>query len=696
MKRYCRGETIRLAIAGLGIPMVLAFGANPVWAAQASEPQSLTYQCESGNSIIVYPDDSDPAAPTVRLEYLGRAFDLYQVASSPGRFATEAGLQPDHGLQWSSDGDKATLSEMLMDHTAPGPTAIETCTRNAATALTAEGAIADTTLPLGAWRLVTLHGAAAAEDVKTTISFDPDGRVSGNGGCNTFGGQATLTPTGIVIPDVFSTMMACGDDSNQQEHAFLGVLERTASHHATSGELFFYDKAGELLASFVLAAVPNDLTATGEPEYPPPLAPDGTILFRNVRIFNGVSAELSVPSDVLIEGNLIARISTQPIDATGADVKIIEGGGRVLMPGLIDAHWHAFMAATPQALLTVAEPAYLQLLAAHEAEATLMRGFTTIRDLGGPVFGLKRAIDQGIAIGPRIYPSGAMISQTSGHGDFRFLYELPRIPGGPLSYSEAEGISAIADSPDEVRLRAREQLRFGASQIKLMAGGGVNSPAHNPIESIQYTEAEMRAAVEAAENWGTYVTVHAYTPASVQRAIRAGVKVIDHGQLLDDETVQLMAEKGIWWSLQPFEYEAGVFARLSPSSQQRALQVFSGTDNAYRLAKKYHVKTAFGADILFDAEAASHQGAALTRLTRWYTPAEALKMATADNGELMALSGFINPYPGRLGVVEEGALADLLLVDGDPLENIKLIEDPQRNLLVIMKDGHVFKNILDK
>lgn len=218
------------------------------------------------------------------------------------------------------------------------------------------------------------------------------------------------------------------------------------------------------------------------------------------------------------------------------------------MPGLIDAHWHAFMAATPQTILMTAQPSYLHLLAARQAEATLMRGFTTVRDLGGSVFGLKRAIDEGVMIGPRIYPSGAFISQTSGHGDFRFAFEVPRLPGGPLSYSEVEGIAAIADSPDEVRLRTREQLRQGASQIKLMAGGGVSSP-YNPIESTQYTEAEIRAAVEAAENWGTYVTVHAYTPRAIRQAVSAGVKCIEHGQLIDDATAKLLADKGIWWSL---------------------------------------------------------------------------------------------------------------------------------------------------
>jgi len=430
---------------------------------------------------------------------------------------------------------------------------------------------------------------------------------------------------------------------------------------------------------------------------PPAAIRSPATLFENVRVFDGRNAALSASSHVLVRGNVIERISTAPIDVNGeAEIQVIAAEGRVLMPGLIDAHWHAFMAATPQPVLMSAQPSYLHLLAARQAEATLMRGFTTIRDLGGPVFGLKRAIDEGVVVGPRIYPSGAFISQTSGHGDFRFLFELPRRIGGPPSYTEAQGISAIADSPDEIRLRVREQLRLGASQIKLMAGGGVSSPPHNPIESTQYTEAELRAAVEAAENWGTYVAVHAYHPRSMQMAIRAGVKVIEHGQLTDEDTVRLMAEKNIWWSLQPLTRDLHMSEHMPPTSRARAMKVFEGTDNAYRLAKKYNVRMAFGSDILGDAAAAGRQGAALAELARWNTPAEALRMATANNGELMALSGFINPYPGKLGIVEEGALADLLLVEGNPLEDLALVADPNRNFLVIMKDGRIYKNTLPK
>ena len=227
--------------------------------------------------------------------------------------------------------------------------------------------------------------------------------------------------------------------------------------------------------SLVLAALLAGLCQAGQAQEAPGGAPSTTFtsgvvtLFQNVRIFDGKSAALSAPSNVLVRGNTIERISASPIAVdTNANVRVIAANGRVLMPGLIDAHWHAFMAATPQPLLMTADASYLHLLAARQAEATLMRGFTTVRNLGGPVFGLKRAIDEGVMIGPRIYPSGAFISQTSGHGDFRFSFEVPRTLGGPLSHSEVEGVAAIADSPDEVRLRAREQLRRGALEGRLV------------------------------------------------------------------------------------------------------------------------------------------------------------------------------------------------------------------------------------
>ena len=422
-------------------------------------------------------------------------------------------------------------------------------------------------------------------------------------------------------------------------------------------------------------------------------ASEAVTLFQNVRIFDGKSSTLSALSHLLVRGNKIEKISTTPLAVDRrADTVLIDGGGRTLMPGLIDMHWHAMLVRpTPTGAITN-DIGYNNLLAGAEATDTLMRGFTTIRDMGGPVFGLKQAIDEGTVTGPRIYPSGAVISTTGGHGDFRQPFELPRIIGGPLTRTEQVDGSMIADSPDEVRMRVREQLMLGASQIKLTAGGGVASP-HSPLDVSTFTSEELRAAVEAAENWGTYVAVHAYTPVAIQRSVAAGVKCIEHGHLMDEATARLMAEKGIWLSTQPLPEElANAFP---PGSQERAKfqQVYAGIDKVYNFAKKYKLKTGFGTDILFSQALAQRQGALLASLVRWYTPPEVLKMATGDNAQLLALSGLRSPYTGKLGVVEEGAIADLLLVDGDPLQNIKLIENPAKNFLVIMKDGKVYKNL---
>jgi imidazolonepropionase-like amidohydrolase len=416
-------------------------------------------------------------------------------------------------------------------------------------------------------------------------------------------------------------------------------------------------------------------------------------VFQNVRIFDGKSDELTAPSHVLVRGNKIERISTQPIPTDRrADTVLIDGGGRTLMPGLIDNHWHAMLIRVTPAE-SFGDVGYNNLLAAAEATDTLMRGFTTVRDLGGPVFGLKRAIDEGIVPGPRIYPCGAVITVTSGHGDFRQLTDLPRTIGGPLTRMEKLGGAAVADSPDEVRVRTREQLMQGASQIKLTAGGGVSSP-FSPVDVTTFTEAELRAAVEAAENWGTYVAVHAFTPAAIKRSIAAGVKVIEHGMLMDEATAKLMAEKGIWLSMQPLPEGLRLGFPVGSVQRAKADEVWPGIARTYVLAKKYKIKTAWGTDVLFSRALAQQQGAILASLDRWYTPAEALIMATATNAELLALSGKRNPYPGKLGVVEQGALADLLLVDGNPLENIELIADPAKSLVVIMKDGKIYKNSL--
>ncbi len=319
-----------------------------------------------------------------------------------------------------------------------------------------------------------------------------------------------------------------------------------------------------------------------------------------------------------------------------------------------------------------------------------MRGFTTIRDLGGPAFALKQAIDEGLVLGPRIYPSGAMITTTGGHADLRPLSDLPRSPGGPLSSLEQTGAGMIADSPGEVRLRVREQLVQGASQIKIVGGGGVSSP-RSPLDMSTFGEAELGAAVEAAADWNTYVTVHAYAPKTIQRAIAAGAKCIEHAHLMDEATARMMAAEDIWLSIQPFVGDDDSVPLTGPS-RIKQLQVIAGTDAAYTLAKTHKIKTAFGSDLLFSGTLTARQGPMLTHLTRWYSNAEILTMATATNGELLGMSGLRDPYPGKLGVVEKDAFADLLLVDGNPLDDINLIANPDKNLLLIMKDGRIFKD----
>jgi imidazolonepropionase-like amidohydrolase len=248
----------------------------------------------------------------------------------------------------------------------------------------------------------------------------------------------------------------------------------------------------------------------------------------------------------------------------------------------------------------------------------------------------------------------------------------------------------VADSPDEVRVRVREQLLLGASQVKLTAGGGVASP-HSPLDVSTFTEEELRAAVQAAENWGTYVAAHAYTPAAIQRAIAAGVKVIEHGHLMDEPTAEMMSRKGIWLSFQPFT-DNDAAPVVPPASRARLLQVIAGTDNTVALAKKHKLKMAFGTDMLFSPVVATLQGGELVKMRKWYSAPEVLVMATGTNAELLKLSGPRDPYPGKLGVVQEGALADLLLVDGDPIANIDLIADPGKSFVVIMKDGKIYKN----
>jgi len=415
------------------------------------------------------------------------------------------------------------------------------------------------------------------------------------------------------------------------------------------------------------------------------------VLIRNARIFTGCTPDLIEGQDVFVAGQTISRI--------GADLEppefatVIDAGGRVLMPGLIDAHWHGVFAEATIGKLFTTNEGYWNLLAAEASRKALYRGFTTLRDTAGPMFDVARAFNEGLIEGPRVFPSGPAISQTAGHQDFRLTRDVPATPDQLHSF-ETSDMFYLADGVPEVLKRVRENLMQGATQIKLMAGGGVTS-AYDPIHTIQFTKAELEAAVEAAENWGTYVLTHAINDAAVNHSIDAGVKSVEHGHMSTRETLQRFVEEDVWLSMQPFLNDDSAPA-LNDFQQEKYDSVVDGTDFVYRTAKELGVKIAFGTDILFDPELAGKQGEILAKLGRWFTPFETLKMATCDNAELLKLSGQLNPYPlGPLGVVEEGAYADLILVDGNPLEDLDLVSDPEANFDVIMKDGAIYKNALD-
>jgi imidazolonepropionase-like amidohydrolase len=413
------------------------------------------------------------------------------------------------------------------------------------------------------------------------------------------------------------------------------------------------------------------------------------ILFKNVHVFDGVDEDRIENANVLIEGTLIRTVSTDPIEDEGATV--IDGAGRTMMPGLIDAHWHVMYVGTPLEALVNGDMVEIAARAVPKAEATLLRGFTTVRDMGGPAESIKKLIDTGVIPGPRILPSGPPISQTSGHFDYRDRNAIPESSGDPLSYWYRTRLLSVADGVPEMLKRVRENLRMGAAQIKLATGGGVSS-VYDPLDVSQYTVEEIEAAVRAAEDWNTYVAVHVMTDRAIRTSIDAGVKSIEHGVFVSDETLKLMAKKGVWLDPQPF-FEGD----LEFPDAERAAKfklATNATASLYSKAKRFGVKLAFGSDLLFNPPS-ENQGAQLARLGTWFSPAEVLKIGTSQNAELLELSGPRHPYQqGPLGVIAEGAYADLILIDGNPLEDLELIADPEGKFDLIMKDGKIYKNAL--
>lgn len=414
--------------------------------------------------------------------------------------------------------------------------------------------------------------------------------------------------------------------------------------------------------------------------------PEQSVLITNAKIFDGKSDKLADGMSVLVEGNKIAKIARSITAPDGATV--IDGGGRTLMPGIIGAHEHIMLQLSYSEFYSV-DDRYFAIVATQTARTYLMNGWTSIRDIGNS-FSLKKAIDKGIIPGPRIFPSGTMISQTGGHADHSLDNEPSRLLGGePADPAVRFGDMAVVDGVPKVLEAARDNLRRGATQIKIAVGGGFGSYA-DPLEVIEFTPEEIRAAVQAAEDYKTYVMAHIYNNDGIKRAIDNGVKSIEHGNLVDEPTLRQMKEKDIWLSPQVIVFATEPIG-LNAEQKRKHAEAFAGIDNMFKLCRRIGFeKIVFGSDIITDPNLIARMNEEFTFRAKWFSPVEILRQATSLGGELLDLSKRFNP--GKLGVIEEGALADILLVNGDPLKDISILTKPDENLALIMKDGKIYKN----
>lgn len=415
------------------------------------------------------------------------------------------------------------------------------------------------------------------------------------------------------------------------------------------------------------------------------------VLFTDVNIFDGKSNTLAEGMSVLVEGNLIKKISGETIDAP--DAFTVDGGGRTLMPGLIDMHSHLCirngMIEFRDGYDQMAAGAYTGLA----MREYLDQGFTTVRDAGCNILGIAKAVNNGIVPGPRIFPSGGFLSQTGGHADTGSFNDRP----GDQDKLEQAMFGHIVDGPDQARRAARHNLRAGATQIKIMAGGGVASE-FDPLHMVQFSLEEMQAIVGVAEDYGTYVMAHAYHDRSVNRAIDAGVRVIEHNFLVSEDTIKRMADEGVALSVQAvMSLEAfgdpELITFFSADQKAKAAQVNSGAQQMMEWAVKHDLLMVTGGDMF---------GPDLVRQADniiWFNdkvannPHLALKTATSNAAEVLSWSGEMNPYKeGTLGTIAEGGYADIILVDGNPLEDLDAIK--RDSVDFVMKDGLVYKNWL--
>jgi len=408
-------------------------------------------------------------------------------------------------------------------------------------------------------------------------------------------------------------------------------------------------------------------------------------LFRNFSLLDPRWDEARGGYEVLVEDGIIKEVSDKPIHASGA--RVIDGGGRTLMPGLIDSHVHVFLT---EVNIRHLEAIPLTLLTAKSAElmrGMLNRGFTTVRDTGGADWGIKTAVDSGLIPGPRLFISAKAIGPTGGHSDSRRRTDYQQASCGCCNGMVY--VMAVADGADEVRRCVREQMRQGADQIKIMCSGGVASP-YDPLDSLQFSEAEIAAATDEARNFGRYVLAHAYTPEAITRAMNNGVRTIEHGNLIDDKSAQLIKSKNgymianlvTYFSMKERAAQFGMTAEMLAKNDI----VLEGALRSLEICKRAGVKVGYGTDLLGALQV--DQSLEFIHRAKVLSPIEIVRQATLVGAEIVE-------QEGKLGVVEPGAHADLIAVDGDPLKNLELFLGEGRHLPMIMKAGKFHKNGLN-
>lgn len=413
------------------------------------------------------------------------------------------------------------------------------------------------------------------------------------------------------------------------------------------------------------------------------------LLIKNVNVFDGKNSKIKEVCSIVIENNIVEAIEHSEISEENFD-KVIDGKGGYAIPGLTDAHVHlgkTYMAGNSLD--------YDIAVSAKVAEKLLDHGITTVRDAGGITEGLKKAIDEGVINGPRIFPSGAYISQTCGHGDSENAHAVRdiqyRIPVH----------SVLADGPDEVRRAVREQFYRGASQIKLMAGGGLSS-RFDPVSTLQFSSEEMKTAVETAADYGTYVMAHLYTPGCMQRAIKAGVKSLEHGHAMDEETAKMIKEFDVFLAPLPqftqkeLEWNHIVIPKNpNPRRKNPADEIVSRIEQTTELIVKYDLKILFGTDMMITYPQYEPRASLdIAEYKKRFGSFKGLLAATGNFNDIVKLTTYQNPYPdGEVGVLAEGSYADILIVNGNPAADLDILSDTE-NLLLIMKDGKIHKNKL--